>query len=99
MIREAEALCGVRLPAVMESNSLAVLRNFVREGLGATILPRFVVAREIADGTIAALPLDVPELSRGESSLIARSGRRLPDAAVKLANHIIGSMKAFERRM
>ncbi len=95
MIREVEALYGVRFQSVVEANSLAVLRNFVREGLGVTILPAFVVTREIADGTIAAKRLDVPELAKGEASLFVRSGRRLPEGALRLANHAVRSMTAF----
>lgn len=96
MVLEVETIYGVRFNRALESNSLAAIRNFVREGLGVTVLPAFVVAQEIADGTIAGLPLDVPEFARGEVSLIARSGRRLPDVAMKLANHAMRSMKAFQ---
>lgn len=96
MVSEVETIYGVRLRRAVEANSLAAIRNFVREGLGVTVLPAFVVAQEIADGTIMALPLDVPEFARGEVSLIARSGRRLPDAAMKLANHAMRSMQAFQ---
>lgn len=96
MVREVETIYGVRFNRSLEANSLAAIRNFVREGLGVTVLPTFVVAQEIADGTILGLPLDVPEFARGEASLIARSGRRLPDVAMKLANHAIRSMRAFQ---
>ena len=96
MVREVETTHRVRFNRTLEANSLAAIRNFVREGLGVTVLPAFVVAQEIADGTIAALPLDVPEFARGEASLIARAGRRLPDVAIKLANHAMRSMQAFQ---
>lgn len=96
MVREVETIYDVRLNRAIEANSLAAIRNFVREGLGVTVLPTFVVAQEIADGTIAGLPLDVPEFARGEVSLIARSGRRLPEVAMKLANHAMRSMQAFQ---
>jgi len=96
MVREVETIYGVRLNRALEANSLAAIRNFVREGLGVTVLPAFVVAQEIADGTIVDLPLDVSEFARGEVSLIARSGRRLPEVAVKLANHAMRSMQAFQ---
>ena len=96
MVREVETIYGLRLNRAFEANSLAAIRNFVREGLGVTVLPAFVVAQEIADGTIADMPLDVPEFARGEVSLIARSGRRLPGVAMKLANLAMRSMKAFQ---
>ena len=96
MVREVETTYGVRLNRDLEANSLAAVRNFVREGLGVTVLPSFVVAQEIADGSIVGLPVDIPEFAKGEVSMIARSGRRLPDVAVKLANHAMRSMLAFK---
>ncbi|MFY0596460.1 MAG: LysR family transcriptional regulator [Cognatishimia sp.] len=95
MVRDVEAIYGVRFNAVLEANSLATIRNFVREGLGVAILPPFVVAGEIADATITTIPIDVPEFSQGEAALISRSGRRLPEAAIRLANHASRSMNAF----
>ena len=95
MIAVAEAAHGVRLRALVQSNSLAVLRNFVREGLGVTVLPAFVVTREIADGTIVTKRLDIPELSKGEASVFTRQGRRLPEGAQRLVGHITRSMVAF----
>ena len=96
MVRQVETTYGVRLNRALEANSLAAVRNFVREGLGVTVLPSFVVAQEIADGSIAGLPVDIPEFAKGEVSMIARSGRRLPDVAMKLANHAMRSMLAFK---
>jgi DNA-binding transcriptional LysR family regulator len=95
MIAVAESAHGVRLRALVHSNSLAVLRNFVREGLGVTVLPSFVVTREISDGTIATKKLDIRELSKGEASVFTRQGRRLPEGATRLVNHIARSMVAF----
>lgn len=95
MVREAETRCGVRLQSLVKTNSLAILRNFVREGLGMTLLPAFVVAREITDGVIVAKTLSTPELHTGEVSIVARSGRRLPEGALRLAEHAIRKMVAF----
>ena len=95
MIRAAEASHGARLTATVRSDSLMVLRNFVREGLGVTILPAFVVTREIAEGTVATKPLDVSEFHQGEASILTRSGRRLPEGATRLVDYAIRSMAAF----
>lgn len=96
MIRAAEGAYGARLQATVQSNSLAVLRNFVREGLGVTILPAFVVTREIADRTIITKTLDIDELSKGEASIFTRAGRRLPEGATRLVDHVVRSMAAFK---
>lgn len=97
MIRAAEGAHGERLQATVQSNSLAVLRNFVREGLGVTILPAFVVTREIGDRTIITKSLNIPELSKGEATVFTRSGRRLPEGATRLVDHVIKSMAAFKQ--
>jgi DNA-binding transcriptional LysR family regulator len=98
MLRETEAKYGIRLPAVLETDSLAALRNFVREDIGSTILPAFVVAREIADGQILTRPIDIPELNRGQATILTRTGRRLPRAATRLLNHCARGMSAFRRQ-
>lgn len=95
MIRAAEAIHSVRLTATVRSESLMVLRNFVREGLGVTLLPAFVVTRDIADGSIVTVPLDIPEFHQGEASIFTRTGRRLPEGVSRLLDHAIGSMAAF----
>lgn len=97
MLRETEAKYGIRLPALVQTDSLAALRNFVREGIGFTILPAFVVAREIADGQILTRSLDIPELNRGEATIVMRTGRRLPRSATRLLNHCARGMSAFRR--
>lgn len=95
MVRAAESAHSVRLNAVVRSDSLTVLRNFVREGLGVSLLPAFVVTRELSDGSIEVRALDIPELQRGEASIFTRSGRRLPEGATRLVEHAIRSMAAF----
>lgn len=97
LLKETEAQYGVKLQAIMETNSLAALRNFVREDIGVTVLPAFVVAREIADGLIATRPLDVDELAKGEAAIIVRNGRRLPESATRLINHAARTMLAFRK--
>jgi hypothetical protein len=58
-------------------------------------LPAFVVTRDIADGTIMTKTLDIPQLSKGETSILTRNGRRLPEGAKRLVDHLIPSMAAF----
>ncbi|MGQ7843854.1 LysR family transcriptional regulator [Granulosicoccus sp. 3-233] len=95
MVRDAEIRYGIHFQSLVETNSLTVLRNFVREGLGLTILPSFVVTREISDGVVISKSLNNPELHAGEVSVLCRSGRRLPEGALRLAQHVLRSMTAF----
>lgn len=95
MLRRAEAQHGLRLNGVLETGSIAALKAFVRAGLGVTYLPRFVVQAEVASGQMLAKPLQDNGLGQAEASLFARNGRQLPQAAQKLARHLVKSMSAF----
>lgn len=95
LVRDVEAIYGVRFKQALEVNSLTAVLNFVREGLGVTVFPAFVAAREIEDHAITTLPLSIPKFASGEVRLISRAGRRLPDATMKFADHAMRSMQAF----
>lgn len=96
LVRDAEIHHSIRFQAIVESNSIAVLRNFVRAGIEGTILPAFVVTSELADGSIMRKTIDLPEFNAADATLLVRSGRRLPEIALKLIQHLIRRMNAFE---
>jgi DNA-binding transcriptional LysR family regulator len=84
-----------RLTPTVTTNSISVLKHFVRAGLGATFLPAFAVSQEIEGGVLRALPIDHPILKRAEAHLITRAGRRLSGAANRLLTHLASKMEAF----
>ncbi|AKC71543.1 LysR family transcriptional regulator [Pandoraea oxalativorans] len=84
-----------RLVPTVTTNSISVLKHFVRAGLGATFLPTFAVSQEIEAGVLRALPIDHPILSSAEAHLITRAGRRLSGAANRLLTHLASKMEAF----
>lgn len=84
-----------RLVPTVTTNSISVLKHFVRAGLGATFLPTFAVSQEIDAGVLRALPIDHPILSSAEAHLITRTGRRLSGAANRLLTHLASKMEAF----
>lgn len=84
-----------RLVPAVTTNSISVLKHFVRAGLGATFLPTFAVSQEIDAGVLRALPIDHPILSSAEAHLITRVGRRLSGAANRLLTHLASKMEAF----
>ncbi|VVE29731.1 LysR family transcriptional regulator [Pandoraea aquatica] len=84
-----------RLIPTVTTNSISVLKHFVRAGLGATFLPTFAVSQEIDAGVLRALPIDHPILSSAEAHLITRAGRRLSGAANRLLTHLASKMEAF----
>jgi DNA-binding transcriptional LysR family regulator len=84
-----------RLTPTVTTNSISVLKHFVRAGLGATFLPAFAVSQEIEAGVLRALPVDHPILNSAEAHLVTRAGRRLSGAANRLLTHLASKMEAF----
>ena len=94
MITAVEAKHGVRLRAVVETGSIAALKAFVRNDMGCTILPRFVVESELSSGIMTAHPISSKIFADGVSSLVRKEGRKLPQAADLLLNQL-RKMSAF----
>lgn len=84
-----------RLVPTITTNSISVLKHFVRAGLGATFLPAFAVSREVEAGELCAIPIAHPILDGAEAHLITRAGRRLSGAANRLLAHLASRMQAF----
>ncbi len=87
---------GIRLNAVVRSNSIAVLKHFVREGMGVSFLPQFVVVQQISDKHIVTRMINIPEFKQGKAHMIVRQGRTLPQAAILIAEHLRQSMSALK---
>ncbi|GAB5468387.1 MAG: LysR family transcriptional regulator [Rhodospirillales bacterium] len=94
-LKVAEDEDGIRLRAGVHTNSIAVLKNYVRSCLGVTLLPAFVVVRELKDGVMIAKPLEDKALSSGEAHLLGRHGRRLPVTGSVLVNYLKRHMGVF----
>jgi DNA-binding transcriptional LysR family regulator len=95
MLTATEARHGLRLRALVETRSIAVLKAFLHAGMGVTFLPRFVLRREIDEGSITETPLHGQGFGTGAAHLFARTGRELPQAAQLLARHLAKAMSAF----
>lgn len=96
LINRIEGLHNIHFNTVVETNSIALLKNYVRENMGVTFLPEFVVAREILDKQMIAKRIDIPELSSGEAHLISRKGRNLPEVVSKIAMHLQQRMSTYQ---
>jgi DNA-binding transcriptional LysR family regulator len=92
----AEAAEHIALTPKLTTSSINVLRHFVKSGLGLTLLPAFSIAADLADGSLAAVPIDSRLLSSSEACVITRRGRELPHAASHLLRFLSGQMKAFK---
>ena len=84
LLNTVESEEQVFLTPVLVSNSLLVLKEFVRSGSGITILPAIAAHSDISAGTLCAVPLNHPTLMQTNASVITRLGRELPLAAMRL---------------
>ena len=95
IVAMAEASERLVLRPKLVTSSINVLRHFVKSGLGLTLLPAFSIAADLADGSLAALPVDNHLLASSEACIITRLGRELPNAASQLLRHLGAQMRAF----
>lgn len=95
LIAVAEFKNRIRLTPTMTVNSFAILKEFVRSNMGVTILPEFVVRRELEDKLVVSLPIADPILSSGEVHIVTRLGRQLTEAPLALLKHLQLWMKDF----
>jgi DNA-binding transcriptional LysR family regulator len=93
----AEQAEGIVLTPRLNTSSLEMLRQFVRDGHGLTLLPAFAINAESAAGMLVALPVQSSILASTQSQVITRLGRALPAAAVELLRFLVREMRAFRR--
>jgi len=92
----AEYAAKIKLNPTLTTNSINVLKHFVKSELGVTLLPRFAVSTELAAGELFAIPLEDDVLSVAEVHLITRVGRKLSVAANRFVSYSSSLMQAFQ---
>lgn len=97
LLSNVEGVHNIRFNTLVKTNSIALLKNFVREGMGISFLPEFVAAREISDQQIIAKKTALAELNAGKAHLVMRQGRTLPAAATKIATHLQQYMNSYRK--
>jgi DNA-binding transcriptional LysR family regulator len=95
LIAAYEAKYGQRFRAHCETGSIAALKGFVRNDMGFTILPKFVVDHELSTGIMCSYPISSKMFEQGVCSLVRKEGRQLPRAAHLFLN-FAKAMSAFE---
>jgi len=90
-----EACKGQALSIVptLTSNSLAVILDFVRSGLGATVLAELPIIDELKGGTFKALSIDCALMNTTDIQIVSRRGRPLDDLTRALANEMARAMR------
>ncbi|MFL9923217.1 LysR family transcriptional regulator [Herbaspirillum lusitanum] len=92
----AEYAAKIKFNPLLTTNSINVLKQFVKSGQGITLLPRFSVSTELAAGELFAIPIQSDVLTTAEVHLITRVGRKLSVAANRLVSYSSSLMQAFQ---
>jgi len=79
----------------MKTNSVSVLKNFVRSGLGVTFMPELTVLEEIHEGSIVAREVDAGVLRHARARIVSQADRPLTVAAQAFIGHLRHSMRFF----
>ncbi|WP_249977329.1 LysR family transcriptional regulator [Vreelandella olivaria] len=85
----------IHLEARLSTNSVAVLKNFVRSGIGVTFMPELTVTDEIQRGEIRALPMKYPVLNGARAQIVSLKGQDLTVAASTCVAHLQNGMRFF----
>ncbi|HEY3776848.1 MAG TPA: LysR family transcriptional regulator [Rhizomicrobium sp.] len=88
------ARAGVQITPVLTSNVFETLRDFVRCGAGAAILPRRAIARAARAGELKAIPLEDTPFRDATIDVIVLRTRRLPRVVKAFADILIAQIRA-----
>ncbi|KFL54894.1 LysR family transcriptional regulator [Burkholderia pyrrocinia] len=95
MMEAVEYAERVRLAPIVTTNSFAILKEFVKSGLGISVMPAFAVAAELQAKELFAIEIAHPILENAEAHMVTRVGRKLSVAANKMLQMMTGQMRAF----
>jgi DNA-binding transcriptional LysR family regulator len=95
MLEAVEYAEHVRLTPSVTTNSFAILKEFVKAGLGVAVMPAFAAATELRAMEVFAVGIAHPILENAQAHLVTRVGRRLSVAANKMLQMMSGQLQAF----
>lgn len=95
MMEAVEYAERVRLTPIITTNSFAILKEFVKSGLGISVMPAFAVTAELQAKELFAIAIAHPILENAEAHMVTRVGRKLSVAANKMLQMMTGQMRAF----
>ncbi|MGY4729791.1 LysR family transcriptional regulator [Burkholderia pyrrocinia] len=95
MMEAVEYAERVRLAPIVTTNSFAILKEFVKSGLGISVMPAFAVAAELQAKELFAIEIAHPILENAEAHMVTRVGRKLSVATNKMLQMMTGQMRAF----
>ncbi|WP_066740937.1 LysR family transcriptional regulator [Cupriavidus sp. D384] len=86
---------NIQIRPTLTTNSLAVLRHFVKRHHGITLIGAFAAYRELASGDLVTLPIAHPLFEAAKARLLVKAGRPLGMAADTLLGCIQRDMSMF----
>lgn len=95
MIRLAEEHERVSLDAHMTTNSLHLLREMVKSGTCATLLPEIAAVTALSQGELVAVPIENAALQDTALTVICRLGRTLPSAPASFLPILEGGLRTW----
>lgn len=85
----------IRLKSLLECNSFEALKDFVKSGLGGTLLPKVCVVKELRDKYFTAIPVEGMHALDTTIDLVMRKGRAQTASTKEIQDCIIRHMSAF----
>lgn len=85
----------VYLEARLSTNSVTVLKNFVRSGIGVTFMPELTVIDEIQRHEIVSLPMSYPVMNGARAQIVSLQGQELTVATKTCLKHLHQGMRFF----
>ncbi|WNL38658.1 LysR family transcriptional regulator [Halomonas sp. PAMB 3232] len=95
MVNMVEHHERIHLEARLYTNSVAVLKNFVRSGIGVTFMPELTVEDEIRRGEIVPLPMQYALMNDARAQIVSLKGHELSVAANTCLHHLHHGMRFF----
>lgn len=86
---------NIQIRPTLTTNSLAVLRHFVKRHQGITLIGAFAAYRELASGELVTLPIAHPLFEAAKARLLVKAERPLGVAADTLLDCILRDMSMF----
>jgi DNA-binding transcriptional LysR family regulator len=86
---------NVQIRPTLTTNSLAVLRHFVKRHDGITLIGGFAAYRELQSAELVTLPIAHPLFEAAKARLLVKTGRPMGVAANTLLDCILRDMQMF----
>jgi DNA-binding transcriptional LysR family regulator len=97
VLAHAEREAGVALQPVVRTNSLLMMRECVRSGVGITIMSELSIVDELDAGRLRAVPIDDPMLLSTKAEVVVRLGRQLPSGVLTILDILSRVMNRWRK--